>query len=239
MVRSLVMLFFSSFVNQMPVVHPPTWALGRTPQLLVGAMQACGALYVKTRAANAFITSTLAQARDPLVAQFVRADGIGTGRSSHLLFTGERNCHSAGSDIHDLGRDFATDIGPLPSTLGTAFDRHDVPFDASSCTSSCPVAGSCVNTSNQMIRRSGIMSEIAAWNIPDIDNVSDVAIEEAWQDWTVIEMGKRYVPIAAPETSLIPETLERLAWHSCMTARIASTSPSKLVRFHSIRLCFC
>ena len=83
------------------------------------------------------------------------------------------------------------------------------------------------------------MSEIAAWNIPDIDNVSDVAIEEAWQDWTVIEMGKRYVPIAAPETSLIPETLERLAWHSSMTVRIASTSPSKLVRFHSIRLCFC
>lgn len=68
------MLFFSSFVNQMPVVHPHTWTLSRTPPLLVGAMQACGALYVKTRVANAFIASTLAQARDPLVAQFVRAD---------------------------------------------------------------------------------------------------------------------------------------------------------------------
>ena len=70
------MLFFSSFVKQMPVVHPSTWSPSRTSPLLVGAMQACGALYVKTRTANAFIASTLAQARDPLVAQFVRADGF-------------------------------------------------------------------------------------------------------------------------------------------------------------------
>jgi len=73
------MLFFSSFVIQMPVVHPHTWILNRTPPLLVGAMQACGALYVKTRVANAFVASTLAQARDPLVAQFVRAGGLITG----------------------------------------------------------------------------------------------------------------------------------------------------------------
>ena len=58
----------------MPVVHPRAWNLTRTPPLLAGAMRACGALYVKTRVANAFVTSTLAQARDPLVAQFVRAD---------------------------------------------------------------------------------------------------------------------------------------------------------------------
>jgi hypothetical protein len=47
-----------------------------------------------------------------------------------------------------------------------------------------------------MIRRSGVMAEIAAWKIPDIDNVSDAAIEAAWKDWAVIEMGKRCVPIA-------------------------------------------
>ena len=72
----VVMLFFSSFVNQMPMVHPHTWNLNRTPSLLVGAMRACGALYVKTRVANAFITSNLAQARDPLVAQFVRTGNL-------------------------------------------------------------------------------------------------------------------------------------------------------------------
>jgi hypothetical protein len=41
------------------------------------------------------------------------------------------------------------------------------------------------------------MAEIAAWKIPDIDNVSDAAIEEAWRDWSIIEMGKRYVLITA------------------------------------------
>jgi hypothetical protein len=50
-----------------------------------------------------------------------------------------------------------------------------------------------VNTVIQMIRRSGIMSEIAAWRIPDIDNVTDAALEAAWRDWAVIEMGKRCV----------------------------------------------
>ena len=37
------------------------------------------------------------------------------------------------------------------------------------------------------------MSEIAAWKIPDIDNVSDAAIDEAWRNWAVVEMGKRWV----------------------------------------------
>jgi len=37
------------------------------------------------------------------------------------------------------------------------------------------------------------MSEIAAWKAPDIDNTTDAAIEEAWRDWAVIEMGKRCV----------------------------------------------
>lgn len=45
----------------------------------------------------------------------------------------------------------------------------------------------------QMIRRSGIMAEIAAWRLPDIDNVSDTALEEAWREWAVVEMGKRCV----------------------------------------------
>ena len=81
---TVVMLFFSSFVTQMPMVHSYTWTLGRTPPLLTGAMQACGALYVKNRMANAFITSTLAQARDPLVAQFVRVGGAVFKYTSHL-----------------------------------------------------------------------------------------------------------------------------------------------------------
>lgn len=45
------------------------------------------------------------------------------------------------------------------------------------------------------------MSEIASWKIPDIDNVSDAAIEEAWRDWAVIEMGKRCVIISVARSA--------------------------------------
>ena len=37
------------------------------------------------------------------------------------------------------------------------------------------------------------MSEIAAWKIPNLDNATDATVEEAWREWAVIEMGKRYV----------------------------------------------
>lgn len=142
------MLFFSSFVNQMPVVHPHTWARNRAPQLLAGAMQACGALYVKTRVANAFITSTLAQARDPLVAQFVRVNIIST-ITIHLTSTsaGERNGHSERSDIHDFGCGLATDIRSLPPAFRTTFNCYDVSFYASSCQLSRSFADDCTNSS--------------------------------------------------------------------------------------------
>lgn len=157
-----LVLFFSSFVNQMPVVHRHTWALNRTPSLLSGAMQACGALYVKTRAANAFIASTLAQARDPLVAQFGKETATLSDRIYTILAV------------------------TLLQTLGL-FHQHPEQRSTAMMYHSMLVA---------MIRRSGIMSEIAAWKIPDIDNVSDAAIEAAWKDWAVIEMGKRALCLA-------------------------------------------
>jgi len=74
----------------MPVVHPYIWTMSQTPPLLVEAMQACGALYAKTRVASTFITSTLARARDPLVAQFVRVDSpIPRMNFSPLLLQGK------------------------------------------------------------------------------------------------------------------------------------------------------
>ncbi len=55
----------------MPIVHAPTFTIDNKPALLVNAMQACGALYVKTKKAGAFIEQTLATARDSLVQAFV------------------------------------------------------------------------------------------------------------------------------------------------------------------------
>ena len=188
------MLFFSSFVNQMPMVHPHTWTLSRTPPLLIGAMQACGALYLKTRVANAFITSTLAQARDPLVAQFVRAGGFIAGIPLSPPYLQAKETATLSDRIYTI---LAV---TLLQTLGL-FHQHSEQrstartYHSMLVSVSLPLAPRLdyVNTSLQMIRRSGIMSEIAAWRAPDIDNVTDAALEEAWRDWAVIEMGKRCV----------------------------------------------
>ncbi|KAG6886304.1 hypothetical protein C0993_006714 [Termitomyces sp. T159_Od127] len=60
-------LFFTAFLSQIPIVHVTTSGSNQKPPVLLGAMQACGALFVKTRKASMFITKTLASAREALV----------------------------------------------------------------------------------------------------------------------------------------------------------------------------
>lgn len=64
-------LFFSEFCKQVPIVHSATWKTDDKPLMLVRAMQACGALFVKTGTATAFIDETLVSTRDTLIQEFV------------------------------------------------------------------------------------------------------------------------------------------------------------------------
>lgn len=70
---ALVHLFYSMFLQQMPIMHVATFTVTGKPSILISAMQACGALYVRTSAAMQFIDTTLALARDQLVGEFVSA----------------------------------------------------------------------------------------------------------------------------------------------------------------------
>ncbi|PCH43587.1 hypothetical protein WOLCODRAFT_138453 [Wolfiporia cocos MD-104 SS10] len=65
-------LFFTAYLPNMPLVHVPTFRAEGKCSILLAAMQACGALYVKTRTAMNFIDSVLSRARDELVAEFAR-----------------------------------------------------------------------------------------------------------------------------------------------------------------------
>ncbi len=65
-------------------MHVPTFTIDGKPQILISAMQACGALYVRTQAAAKFIEQTLASARDQLVGEFVSGTGF---PSCHPKFT--------------------------------------------------------------------------------------------------------------------------------------------------------
>lgn len=61
--------FFSDFCKHFPLVHPATWSADHKPSILIRAMQACGALFVKTRQAAAFIKETLSS-RNLLISEF-------------------------------------------------------------------------------------------------------------------------------------------------------------------------
>ncbi|KAG5731788.1 Zinc finger protein [Termitomyces sp. T112] len=65
-------LFFTAFLSQIPIVHVTTFDSDQKPPVLIGAMQACGALFVKTRKASEFITKTLGSAREALVQEFAK-----------------------------------------------------------------------------------------------------------------------------------------------------------------------
>ena len=55
-------------------MHIGTFTVDGKPTYLLSAMQACGALYVKTAAATQFIQHTLASLREQLISEFV-SDG--------------------------------------------------------------------------------------------------------------------------------------------------------------------
>ncbi|KAI0930543.1 hypothetical protein AcV5_007228 [Taiwanofungus camphoratus] len=65
-------LFFSAYLPNMPIIHAPTFERDGKPPILLTAMRACGALYMKTRTAINYIDSILAQARDELVVEFAK-----------------------------------------------------------------------------------------------------------------------------------------------------------------------
>ncbi|KAF7422889.1 hypothetical protein PC9H_011053 [Pleurotus ostreatus] len=65
-------LFFSAFSTQVPILHSSTWKVDGKPPILILAMQACGALFVKTRTALNFINDVLSSTRDTLIQEFTK-----------------------------------------------------------------------------------------------------------------------------------------------------------------------
>ncbi|KAG6843671.1 hypothetical protein H0H87_001793 [Tephrocybe sp. NHM501043] len=56
----------------LPLVHIATWSMEEKPLILVRAMQACGALFVRTPVAAEFIDETLSLTRDALILEFAK-----------------------------------------------------------------------------------------------------------------------------------------------------------------------
>ncbi|TFK74536.1 hypothetical protein BDN72DRAFT_759444 [Pluteus cervinus] len=65
-------LYSTVYVEQHPISHVPSFNPGLASPYLLSAMQACGALFVKTTKASLFVAKTLYMARDALMEEFAR-----------------------------------------------------------------------------------------------------------------------------------------------------------------------
>jgi hypothetical protein len=66
-----VYLFFSAFSSHLPVVHEGTWQEDGKPPVLMRLMQACGALFVRTKPAAQFVAQVLTTAREEIINEYV------------------------------------------------------------------------------------------------------------------------------------------------------------------------
>ncbi|KAL0578281.1 hypothetical protein V5O48_003692 [Marasmius crinis-equi] len=62
----------SDFLNQLPMIHSPTWTANDKPEGLIKAMQACGALYLRTPESEKFVSDVLKEGREEIIMDFAR-----------------------------------------------------------------------------------------------------------------------------------------------------------------------
>ena len=65
-----VLVFLTAFLPQFPVIHTPTLRFEIKPLVFIRAMQACGAIFIKTPVAQAFVEKMLGTCPD-LIRDFV------------------------------------------------------------------------------------------------------------------------------------------------------------------------
>ncbi|KAH9060341.1 fungal-specific transcription factor domain-containing protein [Lactarius deliciosus] len=60
-------IFLTAFLPQFPIIHTPTLRFELKPPMILRAMQACGALFVKTPVAQVFVEKTLDRSRELII----------------------------------------------------------------------------------------------------------------------------------------------------------------------------
>ncbi|KAI0033461.1 hypothetical protein K488DRAFT_47667 [Vararia minispora EC-137] len=70
--QQYMQIFLTAFLPQIPIIHIPTLRVELKPPILIRSMQACGALFAKTKVADAFIERTLGSMRQNLVMEFAK-----------------------------------------------------------------------------------------------------------------------------------------------------------------------
>ncbi|VDB95763.1 unnamed protein product [Peniophora sp. CBMAI 1063] len=68
-------LFHTNFVTHLPLLHMSTWTLKGKPDILIRAIEACGALFAGTSDADEFITDTIESTQDRLLRAMTNVHG--------------------------------------------------------------------------------------------------------------------------------------------------------------------
>lgn len=223
----VVLVFLTAFLPQIPVIHTPTLRFEIKPQVFIRAMQACGAIFVKTPVAQAFVEKTLGTCRD-LIRDFVRVYLQLIGVIVQLtLVAGQTITRSQVQVLYQCNLTFATNdrlIPPRPKAE-SAF-KHN-PWNRRSGLI-YEFYGSLQKAHvSQMVRRTRLIEQSTAWEHHVLPIGDPDALDAVWHEWAIHESIKRYLLVffLKARTSVLTHTGSTawFAWRIATIKRILST----------------
>ncbi|KAJ7704789.1 hypothetical protein B0H17DRAFT_1038568 [Mycena rosella] len=163
-------LFFTRFLAQVPLIHAPTWKMADTTPTLRRIFHACGALFVKTPEAAAFVEATLASVTLEISEQFNTVNeksnksdaGVAVSHHTHLILA-----LVLLQTIYLFQREGG---GIAPSNV-----EHHAMLVA-------------------MIRQTDLIERVGSWIIPDWTD--PISLEVAWREWVQFATIKRALLLA-------------------------------------------
>lgn len=161
-------LFLTRFLAHVPLIHAPTLALADTPPVLARIFHACGALFVRTPDAAAFVAATLASASADIARTFCEVD--------------ERDADADGDATLHMHLILAL---VLLQTI-CLLQRADGGL--------APPMAQQHRMLISLIRRSNLIERVAAWTAPEWSDPA--SLEAAWMDWARFATIKRALLLA-------------------------------------------
>ncbi|KAJ6582376.1 hypothetical protein B0H19DRAFT_1252478 [Mycena capillaripes] len=160
-------LFFTRFLVQVPLIHIATWKMANTPPFLVQTFHACGALFIKTPEAAAFLEATLISVEAETSKAFATINDIS---DFHLASAPHVHLIIALVLLQTMSM-FLREGG----RLSPASPQHHAMLGA-------------------IIRHGGIINRVGSWTAP---NWSDaISLETAWIKWVQFATIKRALLLA-------------------------------------------
>ncbi|KAJ7763504.1 hypothetical protein B0H14DRAFT_2972275 [Mycena olivaceomarginata] len=161
-------LFFTRFLAQVPLLHAPTWRMADTPAFLGRVFQACGALFLDTPEAAAFVATTLSSSAAEMTAEFSKVN--------------DRSEFDERSSRHHTHVIVGLVLLQTISLLRREGERAAPP---NAQLHAMLVA---------MIRQTGLIARVASWSAPDF--TASIPLESTWIEWAKWATIKRAVLLA-------------------------------------------